>query len=57
VANRWLIVSNSEADVGAGPVVGARFSGVPPVLRSDIVGYETIRIDGLAVLPAGVDCP
>lgn len=57
VAGRWLIVDNAEADDGSGRIEGARFRGLPPAVRSDIVGYETVAIDGIVTLPAGLSCP
>jgi hypothetical protein len=57
VAGRWLIVTNLD-DAGASPgLEGARFHGLPPRLRGDIVGHETVRIDGVARVPPGLDCP
>jgi hypothetical protein len=57
VAGRWLIVANAEADDGSGRIEGARFRGLPPAVRSDIVGYETVAIDGIVTRPAGLSCP
>jgi hypothetical protein len=54
VADRWLVVSNS--DDGSGQTKGARFAGVPPPLRTDIVGYEFEAVDGVAVLPPSMRC-
>ncbi len=57
VGGRWLIVSNVEASDGSDRVEGARFRGLPPAVRSDIVGYETTQIDGVVPLPSGLSCP
>jgi hypothetical protein len=57
VASRWLIVDNAEADDGSGRIEGARFRGLPPAVRSDIVGYETVAIDGIVTLPPSLSCP
>jgi hypothetical protein len=54
VAGRWLLVSNS--DDGNGASSGARFVGLPPPLRDDIVGYEFVAIDAVVALPAGLQC-
>jgi hypothetical protein len=57
VASRWLIVANSRAEDGSGQTEGARFPGLPPAVRSDIVGFESVRIDGITTLPAALKCP
>jgi hypothetical protein len=57
VADRWLIVTNGEAEAGSGAEAGARFAGLPPAVRDDIVGFETVRIDGITTLSAGRACP
>jgi hypothetical protein len=57
VAGRWLIVANAEADDGSGRVEGARFRGLPPAVRNDIVGYETVTIDGIVARPDALNCP
>lgn len=57
VADRWLIVANMRLEDGSTRVEGALFRGLPPALRSDIVGYEVVRIDGITTMPAKLSCP
>jgi hypothetical protein len=57
VADRWLIVANTRLEDGSDLTEGARFLGLPPAIRSDIVGYEVVRVDGITTMPAGLSCP
>lgn len=57
VADRWLIVANMELNDESDLPAGASFPGLPPALRSDIVGYEVVRIDGITTMPAELSCP
>jgi hypothetical protein len=56
VAGRWLLVTNLDDTGGSDSVEGARFPGLPPALRPDIIGHETVRIDGIARAPAALGC-
>jgi len=57
VADRWLIVANTQMEDGSNLREGALFPGLPPAIRSDIVGYEVVRIDGITTMPAELRCP
>jgi hypothetical protein len=57
VADRWLIVANVRLEDGSNQAEGARFPGLPPAPRSDIVGYEVVHIDGITTMPAALSCP
>jgi hypothetical protein len=57
VAAQWLVVRNMQAEDGSGRDEGTAFVGLPPPVPADIVGYEFVQVDGVAVRPAAWRCP
>jgi hypothetical protein len=56
VAARWLIVSNVEPPQGSGEREGMAFRPLPPSVPAEIVGYEFVSIDGVAIRPRALRC-
>lgn len=56
VAAQWLIVTNLEPPQGSGEREGVAFRALPPPLPAEILGYEFVRIDGVAPRPRGLAC-
>jgi hypothetical protein len=56
VAAQWLIVTNVEPPPGSGERRGVAFHALPPLLPAEIVGYEFVQIDGVAISPREMRC-
>ena len=57
VAGHWLLVRNVDTGDGSGSAEGVAFAGLPPSTPPDMVGYEFVLVDGVAVRPRGWSCP